>query len=55
MELDLSEALQRLTPEERQQLINGISPEAALVLKKILPNNQLIDTLIRLKTGFSNF
>jgi hypothetical protein len=49
------EAVQRLTPQERQQLVEGISPQAAAILKKLFPNNAAIDMLLKLKTGFSNF
>ena len=49
------EALQKLTPQERQLLIEGISPQAAAILKKLFPNNTAIDMLLKLKTGFSNF
>jgi hypothetical protein len=54
MNVDLT-ALQKLTPQERQLLIEGISPQAAIILKKIFPDNAAIDMLTRMKTGFSNF
>jgi hypothetical protein len=54
MNVDLT-ALQKLTPQERQSLVEGISPQAAIILKKIFPDNAAIDMLIRMKTGFSNF
>lgn len=49
------ENLKKLTPQETQQLINGISPEAAAILKKIIPDSPLIDMLVQIKAGFSNF
>lgn len=55
MQEDISNNLQRLTPEEKQALVEGISLDAARVLKKLFPNNQFLDILINLKSGgFSN-
>jgi hypothetical protein len=49
------EDLQKLTPQEKLDLVNGITAEAALILKKLLPDNPAVDMLVKLKTGFSNF
>jgi hypothetical protein len=49
------ENLQKLTPQEKLELVNGITAEAALILKKIFPESKAIDMLVKLKTGFSNF
>jgi hypothetical protein len=38
-----------LTQEEKLILAQGISLEAALILKKVFPNEPVLDTLIMLK------
>ena len=43
--------LNKLTMQERIQLLTGISPEAAEILKKLFPNEPVIDRLIQLKNG----
>ena len=43
--------LNKLTMQERIQLLTGISPEAAQILKKLFPDEPLIDRLIQLKNG----
>lgn len=43
--------LNKLTMQEKIQLVTGISLEAAQVLKKLFPDEPIIDRLIELKTG----
>jgi hypothetical protein len=50
---DLQPILDQLTLEEKAKLINGISMEAAHILKKILPNSPVVDMLITTKSRFS--
>jgi hypothetical protein len=51
----MQQRLMQLSTEDRTKLINGISTEAAYVLKKILPDSPLVEMLISVKTKFSNF
>jgi hypothetical protein len=43
--------LNKLTIQEKMQLLSGISLEAAEILKKLFPNEPIIDRLIQLKNG----
>lgn len=47
IEVDLT----KLTMQEKVQLLTGISLEAAQILKKLFPNEPVIDRLIQLKNG----
>ena len=43
--------LNTLTSDERLRLIQGISLEAAQILKKVMPDNIFVDMLIQYKIG----
>ncbi len=47
---NLEPQVSQLTIEEKAKLISGISMEAAQILKKILPNNPMVDMLITVKS-----
>jgi hypothetical protein len=51
---NLEPQVSQLTIEEKAKLINGINMEAAQILKKILPNNPMVDMLITVKSRLSN-
>lgn len=48
-EQELLFRLNTLSQEQRQTLINGISFEAAEIIKYLIPNSPLIDQLLQVK------
>ena len=47
---EIQSKLAELSLADRAKLINGISMEAALILKKILPDSPILDALIATKS-----
>jgi hypothetical protein len=55
---NLQEVQQRfaqLSIEEQAKLINGISIDAAHILKKLLPDSPFVNMLVTVKSKFPNF
>jgi Mg/Co/Ni transporter MgtE len=49
---EVQSRIEQLSLADKAKLINGISMEAAHILKKILPDSPAIDALITTKSNF---